>query len=82
MGGPTTSAYLSVTGTATITISGLETFAISNSSAMKKTVPVGSAGLHYQIDRTQRLTANATLRGQSYSSEPSASLLVGYQAAF
>ena len=63
-------------------ISGLESFAIANSGAMNLTVPVGSAGLHYQIDRTQRLTANATLRGQTFSSQPAVSLLAGYQAAF
>ena len=49
---------------------------------MNLTVPVGSAGLHYQIDRTQRVTANATLRGQTFSSQPAVSLLAGYQAAF
>jgi hypothetical protein len=49
---------------------------------MNLTVPVGSAGLHYQIDRTQRFTVNATLRGQTYSNQPAASLLAGYQAAF
>ena len=63
-------------------ISGLESFAIANSGAMNLTVPVGSAGLHYQIDRTQRVTANATLRGQTFSSQPAVSLLAGYQAAF
>jgi hypothetical protein len=49
---------------------------------VNETILVGSAGIHYQIDRTQRLTANATLPGQTVSGQPSASLLAGYQAAF
>ena len=63
-------------------ISGLESFAIANSSAMNLTVPVGSAGLHYQIDRTQRLTGDVYLRSQAFSSQMAATLVAGYQAAF
>jgi len=43
---------------------------------------VGNVGLHYQIDRTQRLTGNVTVRGQAFSSQTAVNVMGGYQAAF
>ena len=64
------------------TISGLETFALANVGASNRSRVNASAGLHYQVDKTQRLTANVSVRGQAYSSQPSVTTLVGYQMAF
>jgi hypothetical protein len=43
---------------------------------------VGNIGLFYQIDRTQRLTGNVSVRGQAFSNQHAVSVMVGYQAAF
>ena len=63
-------------------IPGLETFALPGSETSNRFRPVGNIGLFYQIDRTQRLTATATVRGQAFSNQPAVSVLIGYQAAF
>ena len=66
----------------TAEISGLEPFALAIPGAANRLSLVGSAGLHYQLARNQRLTGSATLRGQASGSQPVASVLAGYQAAF
>lgn len=66
----------------TSTIPGLENFALANTGASNRSRVVGSAGLYYQLDKTQRLTATVGVRGQAYSSQPSVTTLVGYQVAF
>ena len=60
----------------------LETFALHGAETTNRFRPVGSAGLFYQIDKTQRLTGNVSMRGQAFSSQPSISVMGGYQAAF
>ena len=66
----------------TSTIPDLETFALANSGSSNRARVVASTGLYYQMDKTQRLTANVGVRGQAYSSQPSVTTLVGYQVAF
>ena len=63
-------------------ISGLEAFALPGAALAHRASPVGSAAIFYQIDRTQRLTGNVSVRGQAFSTQPSISALGGYQAAF
>ena len=50
--------------------------------ATHRASPVGSLALFYQIDRSQRLTGHVSVRGQAFSSQPSISVMGGYQAAF
>ena len=63
-------------------IGDLETFALPVAGAMHRASPMGSLALFYQIDRKQRLTGNVSVRGQAFSSQPSISVMGGYQAAF
>ena len=63
-------------------IADMETFALPLAGATRRAAPMGSLALFYQIDRNQRLTGNVTVRGQAFSSQPSISMLGGYQAAF
>ena len=61
---------------------GLESFSLPFAAASNHFHAVGSAGLVFQIDRTQRLTGDVYLRSQAFSSQMAATLVVGYQAAF
>ena len=61
---------------------GLETFSLPFAAASNHFHAVGSAGLVFQIDRTQRLTGDVYLRSQAFSSQMAATLVAGYQAAF
>ena len=63
-------------------IPGLETFALANTGSSNRARVVASAGLYYQMDKTQRLTGSVGVRGQAYSSQPAITTLVGYQVAF
>ena len=63
-------------------ISGFETFALPGAETFNRFRPVGNIGLFYQMDRTQRLTGNVTLRGQAFSSQMAVNVMGGYQAAF
>ncbi len=63
-------------------ISNLPSFNIANAGASHRMRAIGAAGLHYQINKTQRLTGNISLRGQTYSSQPAFTALAGYQIAF
>ena len=63
-------------------IYGLETFSLPGALTARRLSAVGNAGLFYQIDRTQRLTGNVSVRGQAFSSQPAVSVMGGYQAAF
>jgi len=63
-------------------IADMETFALPLAGATRRASPLGSVALFYQIDRTQRLTGNVSLRGQAFSAQPSISVMGGYQAAF
>ena len=63
-------------------ISGLGTFALPGAGGANRLRPVATAGLAYQIDRTQSVATSVSLRGQAYSRQPVASLLAGYQLAF
>ena len=64
------------------TIPGLETFALPGAQTSNRFRPVGNVSLFYQIDRTQRLTGNVSVRGQAFSNQMAVSVMVGYQAAF
>jgi len=64
------------------TIPGSGAFALANTGSSNRSRVVASAGLYYQMDKTQRLTATVGVRGQAYSSQPSVTTLVGYQVAF
>jgi hypothetical protein len=61
---------------------GLESFALPFAAASNHFHAVASAGLVYQIDRTQRLTGDVHLRSQAFSSQMAATIVAGYQAAF
>ena len=63
-------------------IYGLEAFALPGAVKARRMSPFATAALSYQINRMQALTANVTIRGQAYSSQPSVSLMTGYRAAF
>ena len=63
-------------------VPGLESFALPFAAASNHFHALGSAGLVYQIDRTQRLTGDVYLRSQAFSSQTAAAVVVGYQAAF
>ena len=63
-------------------ISGLEAFALPAAALARRASPVGTAAIFYQINRTQRLTGNVSVRGQAFSAQPSISVMGGYQAAF
>ena len=63
-------------------ITDLETFALPVPGATRRATPMGSVALFHQIDRTQRLTGHVSMRGQAFSSQPTVSVFVGYQAAF
>ncbi len=63
-------------------ITDLESFALVNTGAANRTRVVASTGLFHQMDKLQRMTANVAIRGQAYSSQPSVTTLVGYQAGF
>jgi hypothetical protein len=66
----------------TSAITGLGTFALADTSRSNRFRPTGSAGLSYQIDKTQLMTTNVSMRGQAYSSQQAVSVLAGYQVAF
>ena len=68
--------------TGTSAIPGLLSFDLPNDGTSNRFRAIGSADLFYQIDRTQRLTANVSLRGQAYSSQAAVSVMAGYQTAF
>ncbi len=68
--------------TGTSAIPGLLSFDLPNGGSSNSFRAIGTAGLFYQIDKTQRLTSNVSVRGQAYSSQPAVSVVVGYQAAF
>jgi hypothetical protein len=61
---------------------GLESFALPFAGASNHFHAVGSAGLVFQIDRTQRLTGDLYLRSQAFSSLMAATIVAGYQVAF
>ena len=82
LGGEYDLAHKASTYSGTSTIPGLENFALANTGASNRSRVVASAGLYYQMDKTQRLTATVGVRGQAYSSQPSVTTLVGYQVAF
>ena len=82
LGGEYDLAHKASTYSGTSTIPGLENFALANTGASNRSRVVASAGVHYQLDKTQRLTATVGVRGQAYSSQPSVTTLVGYQVAF
>ena len=82
LGGEYDLAHKSNTYSGVSTIPGLENFALANTGASNRARVVASAGLYYQMDKTQRLTATVGVRGQAYSSQPSVTTLVGYQVAF
>lgn len=82
LGGEYDLAHKSNTYSGTSTIPDLETFALANTGTSNRSRVVASAGLYYQMDKTQRLTASVGVRGQAYSSKPSVTTLVGYQVAF
>ncbi len=82
LGGEYDLAHRSSTYSGTSTIPDLETFALANTGSSNRARVVASTGLSYQMDKTQRLTATAGVRGQAYSSQPSVTTLVGYQVAF
>ena len=82
LGGEYDLAHKSNTYSGTSAILGLESFALANPGASNRARVVASAGLYYQMDKTQRLTATVGVRGQAYSSQPSVTTLVGYQVAF
>jgi len=63
-------------------IADLESFALPAAGATHRASPVGSLALFYQIDRSQRLTGHVSVRGQAFSSQPSISVMGGYQTAF
>jgi hypothetical protein len=62
--------------------SGLEAFALPAAALARRASPAGTAAIFYQIDRTQRLTGNVSVRGQAFNAQPSISVMGGYQAAF
>ena len=66
----------------TSAISGLETFAVDITGVNNRTRGFASAGLFYQIDKAQRLTANVSMRNQAYTSQNAATVMGGYQVAF
>ncbi len=70
----------SYSGTSAIT--GLDPFSLANTGCSNRARVVASTGVFYQMDKTQRLTATVGVRGQAYSSQPSATTMVGYQVAF
>ena len=63
-------------------ITGLENFSLANTGSSNHARIVASAGLSYQLGKTQRLTGNVSFRNQAFSSQNSFSTLVGYQIAF
>jgi autotransporter-associated beta strand protein len=63
-------------------IADLESFSLANTGGANRSRVVASTGLFYQMDKMQRMTANVAIRGQAYSSQPSVTTLVGYQAGF
>ena len=63
-------------------IPGLETFALAGAVTSNRFRPLGNVGLFYQIDQTQRLIGNVSLRGQAFSTQPAVNVMGGYQAAF
>ncbi len=63
-------------------IAGLETFALPAASLAHRASPLGSGAIFYQIDRTQRLTGQVSVRGQAFTSQTAVSVMGGYQAAF
>ena len=71
------SAYAGVSA-----LPGQETFALPGPETSNYLRPMGNAGLFYQIDRTQRLTTNVTVRGQAFSNQMAVRVMGGYQAAF
>ncbi len=68
--------------TGTSTIPGLETFALANVGSSRRARANASAGLSYDLDKTQRLSANVSVRQQAFSSKAYVSTMVGYQVAF
>ena len=63
-------------------IPGLETFALPGAEVSNRFRPTGNVGLFYQIDGTQRLTGNVTVRGETFSNHMAVNVMGGYQAAF
>ena len=63
-------------------IPGLESFALRGAETSNRFRPAGNVSLFHQIDRTQRLTASVTARGQAFSNQPAVNVMGGYQAAF
>ena len=63
-------------------IPGLESFALPGAETTNRFRPMGNIGLFYQVDRTQRLTGNVSVRGQAFSSQMTVSVMGGYQLAF
>ena len=63
-------------------IPGLESFALPGAETTNRFRPVGNVGLFYQVDRTQRLTGNVSVRGQAFSNQLVVNVMGGYQAAF
>ena len=82
LGGEYDLMHKASTYSGTSAISSLETFALANTGSSNRARINASAGLFYQLDKTQRLTATVGVRGQAYSSQPSVMTLIGYQAAF
>ena len=68
--------------TGTSSISGLAAFDVNPGVSSIRARATGSAGLYYQIDRTQRLTGSVAVRQPAYGSNAVSSVLLGYQAAF
>ena len=82
LGGEYDLAHKASNYSGTSTIPGMATFDLANTGSSNRARIVASTGVFYQVDKTQRLTANVAVRGQAYSSQPSVTTLVGYQAAF
>ena len=63
-------------------IIGLETFSVNTNTTTNHFRPSASVGLSYAIDKNQKITTNASLKGQAYSSQPSVTTMAGYQISF
>ena len=66
----------------TSAIGGLTSFDILGPAMAHRLRPMAEFGMSYAIDRTQTLSANATVRGQAFSNQPNVNVMAGYQVAF
>ncbi len=66
----------------TSSITDLESFSLTTEGPSNRTRGFGSVGLHYQVEKNQRLTGSVGVRHQAYASQPSVSATAGYQLSF